>query len=216
MTISSEVNSVTYNGPGNGFAYSYPVFAPADVYVVIRTDAGAYQYPTLDGAGTYDYAVTGTYDTTAQRYLAGVTVTLNTALPSGYTVAIECRPALTQSADFAAAGALPAETLETVLDRQIVVAQRISTQVGRSLQLSPTSSYSGDLLLPEPSANRGLKWNSSADGLVNSTYDPDAAQEDAAAQVVLAAAHVGLAADQVALADAARAAAEAAYRTSKR
>jgi hypothetical protein len=151
MTISSTTNRLVFAGPGNGFAYNKPVFARSgsDLYVLIEQTDGTLLEPTLDGGGTYDFTISGSYDAASFRYPAGVTVTLNTALPSGWTIAIECRPPNTQSSDYTDGGPLPAERLETDLDRLTVMMQTVQGQAGDAVRISPTASgFSNDPIVP--------------------------------------------------------------------
>jgi hypothetical protein len=151
MTISSTTNRLVFAGPGNGFAYNKPVFAQSgsDLYVLIEQTDGTLREPTLDGGGTYDFTISGSYDAASFRYPPGVTVTLNTALPLGWTIAIECRPPNTQSSDYTDGGPLPAERLETDLDRLTVMMQTVQGQAGDAVRISPTASgFSNDPIVP--------------------------------------------------------------------
>ena len=161
MTISSTTNRLVFAGPGNGFAYNKPVFAQSgsDLYVLIEQADGTLLEPTLGGAGTYDFTISGSYDAASFRYPAGVTVTLNNALPSGWTIAIECRPPNTQSSDYTDGGPLPAERLETDLDRLTVMMQTVQGQAGDAVRISPTASgFSNDPIVPI--ADRVLAFDS--------------------------------------------------------
>lgn len=127
MTINTENNEVIYQGPGQVFSYPYAVFQDAELAVTIQFGPqNTIINPVLNGSGTYDYTISGTFDNESQRYPDGVTVTLNNSLPdSTYQIALQNRPRLVQNSDYQNGGPLPAEQLETDLDRLTVALQSV-------------------------------------------------------------------------------------------
>jgi hypothetical protein len=165
MTISDPSNIRRYAGPGNGFAYDKPVFSQdgSDLRVTLEDPNGVLSTPALDGNDTYDYAVTGAYDPAAFRYPNGVTVTLNTALPSGWTVAVENQPLPIQPSDYIEGGPLPAERLETDLDRLTVLTQIPLNAAGRTV-LAPPTDPAGNLVLPPVAQRAGRLFGFDSSG----------------------------------------------------
>ena len=156
MTISSETNSVTYNGPGNGFAYNFPVFDFDDLVVEVQDADGVITTKTKDGIGTYDYTVAGTYNTSTYRY-PSATITLNNALPAGFKVYIINDVAATQATDYTVGGDIDAERLETNLDRIVVMVQRSLTRFLRTLKIAGTAGITPTDL--QPVADGYIKFN---------------------------------------------------------
>ena len=66
----------------------------------------------------------------------------------------------------------------------VQVAQRLDDRIERTLTLSDTDTGGVSSELPAPSSRRALIWNSAADALENTTYDPDAFSSDAAVAAV--------------------------------
>lgn len=163
MTISNPSNRVVFSGPGNGFAYNLPVFADTDIYVEILTDENETLTPDLDGAGTYDFAVSGTFDDSEFRYPDGVTVTLNNALPTGFSIIIENRVSPVQETDYVNGGPLNAERLETDLDRVVVMVQAAFNAFFDLVRVSPAAGISLPPLVPD--ALKFLRWNAAGDAI---------------------------------------------------
>lgn len=133
MTISSETSRVSYSGNGATVAFSFPYYfgAQADLVVIDRVTAtGVETVKVL----TTDYTISGTI--TNGVYKSGGTVTMNVAPASGHKLIIYRDPAATQETDFVENDSLPAETLETTLDKLTAIAQRLQDRVDRSVTLS--------------------------------------------------------------------------------
>lgn len=173
MTISSTTNRVAYTGNGatTAFAFGYKFLVNADLKV--------YQAGTLKTITTH-YTVAGAGDD------AGGTVTFLVAPTNGQSVVIIRDPALTQATDFVENDPLPAESLEDGLDKLTIIAQRLDDRLDRAVVLSDTETASVTLTLPTPTANKGLKWNATADGLANTTDDIDDLATDAAVSAAAA------------------------------
>lgn len=170
MTISSEVNRASYTGPGNGFAFSHPVFAYADIYVEILATDGTVIVPVLNGASTYDFTCSGTFNGTTFRYEAGVTVTLNTALPTGYKIIIDDRVHATQSSDYTSGGPMPPERLEADLDRLTLMMQAARTIYNDVLRITGAAGIVVPPLVP--TANNFLQWDATGTKIIASAGSP--------------------------------------------
>lgn len=170
MTISNPSNRVVFVGPGNGFAYDRPVFVETDIFVEILTVAGDTIIPVLDGAGTFDFTVTGTFDADQFRFPNGVTVTLNNPLPAGDIITIENRVALVQQTDYVNGGPLNAERLETDFDRLVVMAQAPASILSDVLRISPASGFTLPPLIP--AASEFLRWDSAGEAIESADITP--------------------------------------------
>lgn len=163
MTISDPSNRKIFTGPGNGFAYDKPVFNTEEIYIEILTDENVIVFPELDGSDTYDYSVSGTFDAVSHRYPDGVTVTLNNALPSGFSIVIENRVFPVQETDYIDGGALPAARLETDIDRLVVMAQAPQTILQDLVRMTPAAGFVLPPLVPD--ALKFLRWNADGDAI---------------------------------------------------
>lgn len=174
MTISSEQSTQSYSGDGSTvtFPYGYPFFALDEVKVELRATDGTIITPIYNGAGTYDYTVSGTFDAETSRYPNGGSVTFNTAPPSGYTIALFREVTLTQETDYVANDAFPAETHENALDKLTMIAQQLRDDADKSLRFTATET--ADPTVPPVGANQYLRSNVSGDALAWSDEGPEA------------------------------------------
>tara|TARA_B110000444_G_C18833775_1_gene594769 strand:+ start:498 stop:2567 length:2070 start_codon:yes stop_codon:yes gene_type:complete len=133
MTISSTTvkNSYSGNGTLDTFNYTFKIFADADIQVIIRNTAGAETVKTL----TTHYTVTG-----AGAANGGTIVFTSGNIPTS-TETVVLRRALpqTQSIDYIANDAFPAESHEEGLDRSMMAVQQLQEEVDRSIKLSRTN-----------------------------------------------------------------------------
>ena len=133
MTISSTTvkNSYSGNGTLDTFNYTFKIFADADIQVIIRNTAGAETVKTL----TTHYTVTG-----AGAANGGTIVFTSGNIPTA-TETVVLRRALpqTQSIDYIANDAFPAESHEEGLDRSMMAVQQLQEEVDRSIKLSRTN-----------------------------------------------------------------------------
>ena len=133
MTISSTTvkNSYSGNGTLNTFNYTFKIFADADIQVIIRDANATETVKTL----TTHYTVTG-----AGNANGGTIVFTSGNIPTN-TETVVLRRALpqTQSIDYIANDAFPAESHEEGLDRSMMAIQQLQEEVNRSIKLSRTN-----------------------------------------------------------------------------
>lgn len=141
MTISASDNRVQYAGNGVTVAFAFPFrFLADEDLVVILTDA--------DGDDT-TLMLTTHYTVSGEGAPGGGTVTMVTAPASGETLTILADPAVAQPVDFVDNGPLPAEVLETGLDRLTLLARRARDLVARTFRLADSDPTPG-LVIPAP------------------------------------------------------------------
>ncbi len=133
MTISSTTvkNSYSGNGTLDTFNYTFKIFADADIQVIIRDASATETVKTL----TTHYTVTG-----AGAANGGTIVFTSGNIPTA-TETVVLRRALpqTQSIDYIANDAFPAESHEEGLDRSMMAVQQLQEEVDRSIKLSRTN-----------------------------------------------------------------------------
>lgn len=163
MTVSSAVNKIWHNGNSVAVAFTFPyrVLDKSHLQVYVKTASTDYVLRTVDGVGTYDYAVSGVGD------VSGVTVTFNTAPPTVTNAILIVRTVpLTQISDYVNGDEFPMEVLENDLDKATMGLQQLDERITRCLLLARTASaYSAALPDPTPSAllaakadGTGFQW----------------------------------------------------------
>ena len=136
MTIS---NSDRTAGPfiGNGVTVSFPftfkVFSRNDLLVAQTDVSGNETVLTLDA----DYSVTLNSN---QSSTPGGTVTLMSALPTSYTLAMTSNIAMSQSLDLTNNGGFYPATINDTLDRIVVMIQQVSAKVAGGLYVGGAAS----------------------------------------------------------------------------
>jgi len=171
MTVSSQTTKVSYSGNGSTtvFAYTFKIFADADLTVIVRTDAtGAESTKSL----TTDYTVSGAGNA------SGGNVTMGTAPVSGETLLIKRSLSLTQSTDYVPNDPFPAASHEDALDRLTFIAQQQQEIFGRAVVLPETDTASTVLPATAARANKYLSFDGNGDFNVTSQTS------DAAVEVV--------------------------------
>lgn len=180
MTVSTTTPRVSYSGnsttgnDGTGsFAYSKYFLNDADLKVIKTVTAtGVPTVMTL----TTDYTISGTKVNTV--YPNGATVVINSGegkYPlTTETITIINDPAPTQTIDYTANDAFPAETHERGLDKLTVLVQRLDDRADRTLSKPDTTN----------------NWDAGSNRIINvgtPTLDNDAATKSFVASSVLAA-----------------------------
>ena len=164
MTVSSTTTKVSASGDGAtaAFAYTFKVFADADLQVIIRSSAGVEVVKTL----TTHYTVSGAGDDDGGT----VTFTAGNIPASGETVVIRRALALTQGTDYVENDPFPAESHEAGLDRLTFLTQQLTEKIDRSLKLPVSADIASiAVTLPTPVADSYFKWDTAGTALVNSS-----------------------------------------------
>jgi hypothetical protein len=193
MTVSSTTTKVSYSGNGSTtvFAYTFKIFADADLTVIVRTDAtGAESTKSL----TTDYTVSGAGDA------GGGNVTMVTAPASGETLLIKRSLGLTQSTDYVANDPFPAASHEDALDRLTFIAQQQQEVFDRAVVLPETDTASTTIPDSVTRANKFLGFGASGEittlsstGAAPSSVDTGNIVDDAVTQAKIANNAVGTA-----------------------
>lgn len=156
MTVNSSTTKVSYSGDGNAtvFAYTFKIFADADLTVIVRTDAtGAESTKTL----TTDYTVSGAGNT------GGGNVTMVTAPATGETLVIKRSLALTQSTDYVANDPFPAAAHEDALDKLTFIAQQQQEVFDRAVVFPETDTANTTIPDSVTRANKFLGFGASGE-----------------------------------------------------
>lgn len=158
MTVSSTTNRISYSCDGltTVFPYTFKVFAEADLTVVLRDSAGTETTLTL----TTHYSVSGVGAS------GGGNVTTVSTYPAGYTLVIKRDIDILQETDYIEGSAFLASSHEDALDKLTMIAQQLDEALDRSIKLPVSSSYT-DLAIPDPAADKYLKWSNAATGIEN-------------------------------------------------
>lgn len=143
MTIASSTRKA---GPFTGddastvFAFSFKVFSASDLYVVKAVAAtGVETVLTL----TTDYTVTLNAD---QNNNPGGTVTLLSALASGYTLTLTSSLGYLQPTDLTNQGGFYPQVITTALDRLTILAQQLKERLDRAVVVPISSALTVDAL----------------------------------------------------------------------
>ena len=171
-----------YVGAGSTgpYAFDFKIYLTTDLVVQQLVVATGVLTTLVMGAGTGKYVVTLSGASPNTGY-----ITLGTALPVGTNLLISRVLPITQLITLIDNEGTPAATYVEGYDRLCMVAQQLQEQLNRGVFQLPT--YSTPLYLPVPVAGKALKWNSTADGLENTTVDIDSAIAAAAASAAAAA-----------------------------
>lgn len=157
MTVPSPYVPPQYVGNGitTIFAFSSPFFAPSDLVVNLfntSTNVAVSPAAVLNGAGTYDYTVTGVQDANTGEYLAGGSITFNTAPPANFRITIYRSVVAQQNVALGNNTSFPAKTVEGALDRNMMIIQQLLDGASRDMR-APISDVAPSMILP-PAAQR--------------------------------------------------------------
>ena len=148
-------------GAQTSWPFTFKVFAASDIAVTIADSLGVETALVLNA----DYSVTVNSN---QDTSPGGTVTYpisGSALPTGSKLTIFGNLPYDQPLDLPSGGNFSPLALENQLDRLTMQIQQLREQVGRSLQVSVTSS--ANVALPPPAASNLIGWNESGDNFEN-------------------------------------------------
>lgn len=173
MTVPSTTRRAgPFTGTGALVAYpfTFKVFAKQDLAVTIADSNGLETDLVLDSTFTVTLNVDqeATPGGTVNYAVGGVA----TALPSGYTLVVTGDGLeFEQTADLPQGGNFSPVVIENALDRIVMLLQRLWDGVRRSMRLPDTASDNVSTVLPVPTANNFIGWDSNATALRN--VDPN-------------------------------------------
>lgn len=173
MTVPSTTRRAgPFTGTGALVAYpfTFKVFAKQDLAVTIADSNGLETDLVLDSSFTATLNVDqeATPGGTVNYAVGGVA----TALPSGYDLVVTGDGLeFEQTADLPQGGNFSPVVIENALDRIVMLLQRLWDGVRRSMRLPDTASDSVSTVLPAPTANNFIGWDSNATALRN--VDPN-------------------------------------------
>lgn len=150
MTISSTTRTA---GPFSGnnvtttFAFAFKVFQASDLELVQVTPAGVESILVI----TTDYTVTLNAD---QNSAPGGSITLTSALATGYTLIITSDIAPLQTTDLTNQGGFYPQVITNALDKLTILVQQALGRIGRSLNY-PISDTNTNATLPTKTARLG-------------------------------------------------------------
>jgi len=148
-------------GAQTSWPFTFKVFAASDIAVTIANNLGVETALVLNA----DYSVTLNSN---QDTSPGGTVTYpisGAALPTGSKLTIFGNLPYDQPLDLPSGGNFSPLALENQLDRLTMQIQQLREQLGRSLQVSVTSS--ANVALPPPAASNLIGWNENGDNFEN-------------------------------------------------
>lgn len=152
MTVSATARRAgpySCNGATVSFAFSFKVFADADIRVVKADSDGLETDLTL----TTHYSVSRNAD---QENNPGGTITTVATYATGNTITIVGAVAYTQTADITNAGGFFPEVVENALDRATILVQQLKELFERSITFPASDTTpAGELVT---AANRANKW----------------------------------------------------------
>ena len=161
MTVSIYDTRVLFAGAGSVGPYTFPfAIQDDDDLVVIKSDTSLTETVlTID----VDYTVS---------YVTGATsgtVTLMTALATGYNLLIMRNTDQLQESDYVEHDPFAADTHETALDKLLMEVQELNEKVGRAIQYKRSGTLKNDYY-PKPVPYYLLGWNAAGTGITH--YPP--------------------------------------------
>lgn len=163
MTVASTTTKVSYSGNGSTTVFTVPFYflAAADLRVILRS-----------GATETVQTLTTQYTVTGAGVPSGGSVTMLAAPASGTTLTILRNVSPTQETDLLPNDRLPAESLETALDKATMLIQQLDEVADRALQY-PASDAAVSPTLPAASARASKFLSFDANGLPTATVGVD-------------------------------------------
>ena len=162
MTVSNLTNRVQFSGNGSTTIFSFGFKVFADTELVVTETVTATGVETTKSLSTH-YTVQGAGNE------SGGTVTMGAAPASGTTLTIKRELALTQTTDFLANDAFSSESLESALDRLIMVTQQLDELDDRAINfpISDTAGLTTTLPTAIGRANKILSFDASGNVLAS-------------------------------------------------
>jgi hypothetical protein len=171
MTVSSTTTKASYSGNGSTTVFAVPFYflQNADLLVILRSAAGV---ETTQVLGT-NYTLTGAGNEN------GGSLTMTVAPPTGTTLTILRNAAATQETDLLPNDRLPAESLETALDKLTMLVQQLDEESARSIKFAVTdASTSSTLPTSSQRANKFLSFDNNGNPIVTGNTDTYTVSEE--------------------------------------
>ena len=168
--VSNTSSSKTHTATGSSVNY--------DIDFEVNTDANGevtdIEVQVQDTDGNITRSEDGTLVLGVDYTISGLTVTTTTTYPAGYKITLYRNVDATQTNDFRANQIIPAEQLESALDKMTFLIQQIKNVSDRQLTFPLADSDSLDGTLPGESARAGfyLAFDSSGAPIVGPTFSP--------------------------------------------
>lgn len=161
MTLSAAEPIAVYTGNNTTteFPLPYITFEESHVKVtrlVISTDVESV-------VSDSEYSITGINDA------GGPTVVFTTPPTTDHQITVERVLPLSQIADYLANQGFPADDHEKQMDRAMQILQQQQISLNRTMKIRVSDYDNIDLVLPSPTANKILGWNSAGTGIENKT-----------------------------------------------
>lgn len=163
MTVSSTTRTAgPFAGTGlvTTYAFAFYVFQNTDV-LVQQTDVNGNIKTLVYGS---DYTVTLNSN---QSSSPGGTITLTTALPSGYTLVMTSQVKALQSVDIQNPSNFYPSVVTQEFDYLTVLVQQLQQSISQTLTLPLAYASGVSTQLPAPVANQLIGWNATGTGLQN-------------------------------------------------
>ncbi len=159
MTISTTTikNSYSGNSSTDAFSYTFKITADSEMQVIIRSSTGTETVKSL----TTHYTVSGAGNASGGT----VTFTSGNIPATGETVILRRNTTQTQGMDLIENDPLPANTLETAVDKNLAIAQELQEQLDRSFKVSRTNTIASPEFTTSATdrASKTLGFDSSGD-----------------------------------------------------
>ena len=159
MTISTTTikNSYSGNSSTDAFAYTFKISDQDHMQVIIRSSTGT---ETVKSLSTH-YTVSGVGNSSGGT----VTFTSGNIPATGETVILRRNTTQTQGMDLIENDPLPANTLETAIDKNLAIAQELQEQLDRSFKVSRTNTIASPEFTTSATdrANKTVGFDSSGD-----------------------------------------------------
>lgn len=173
MTIPSTTRRAgPFYGPlasGAQIPFAFKVFAATDIAVTIADADGVESVGVLNS----DYLVTLNADQTTSPggYVQYAVGGVATALPTGYTVAIDGAREYSQDTQLTQGSSFNPVSVERAFDVLTILVQQLKDAYDRTAKITVLSPSGTDTTLPIPEASSVIGWNE--DGTALRNYPPD-------------------------------------------
>lgn len=164
MTVSNASRVAEFAGSGSTgpYTFDFRIISTSSVLVEKVTDSTGSRSTLVKDT---DYTIT-----LVDNGYSGGSITLSTALASGYTLVISGNETVTQERAFRNVGSFAPETHEDAFDKLTIISQEQTDAIDRSLKFAVESSSSSNV--PEPESGKILGWTAS--GKLQNVQPPSA------------------------------------------